>query len=106
MALQLKDMTKWMAVSCTEFALVSGNVGHPLYDVARQKLYFFIMEATLVPSAFRIFRSVRHSVENEFPKQYSHYLYETVQYIFDPPTLQICKSLGEISAISRHFGQC
>jgi hypothetical protein len=36
-----------MAVSCTEFALVSGDVGHPPYDVARQKLYFFIMEPTL-----------------------------------------------------------
>jgi hypothetical protein len=36
-----------MAVSCTEFALVSGDVGHPPYDVARQKLYFFIMEPTV-----------------------------------------------------------
>jgi hypothetical protein len=36
-----------MAFSCTEFALVSGDVGHPPYDVARQKLYFFIMEPTV-----------------------------------------------------------
>jgi hypothetical protein len=36
-----------MAVSCTEFALVSGDVGHPPYDVARQKLYFFIMGPTV-----------------------------------------------------------
>jgi hypothetical protein len=36
-----------MAVSCTEFALVSGDVVHPPYDVARQKLYFFIMEPTV-----------------------------------------------------------
>jgi hypothetical protein len=41
MALQLKDMTKWLADSCTKFAVVSGDVGHPLHDVARQKLYFF-----------------------------------------------------------------
>jgi hypothetical protein len=41
MAVQLKDMTKWLAFSCTEFALVSRDVGHPLYDMARQKLYFF-----------------------------------------------------------------
>jgi hypothetical protein len=32
---------------CTEFALVSGDVGNPLYDVARQKPYVFIMEPTV-----------------------------------------------------------
>jgi hypothetical protein len=37
-----------MTVSCTEFALVSGDVEHPPYDVARQKLYFLIMEPTVV----------------------------------------------------------
>jgi hypothetical protein len=41
MALQLKDMTEWLADSCTDFALVSGVVGHPLNEVAWQKLYFF-----------------------------------------------------------------
>jgi hypothetical protein len=40
-----------MAVSCTEFALVSGDVGHPPYDVARQKLYFFTMEPTVQQNA-------------------------------------------------------
>jgi hypothetical protein len=42
-----KRSAKWMEVSCTEFVLVSGDVGHPPYDVARQKLYFFIMEPTV-----------------------------------------------------------
>jgi hypothetical protein len=41
MAVQLRDMTKWIALSQTEFALVSSDVGHPLYDVPRRKLYFF-----------------------------------------------------------------
>jgi hypothetical protein len=50
MALQLKDMTKWLADSCTEFAIVSGDVGHPLHDVARQSSIFFIIEPTLVRS--------------------------------------------------------
>jgi hypothetical protein len=40
-------MTKWLAFSCTEFALVSRDVGHPLYDVARQNLYIFIMAPIL-----------------------------------------------------------
>jgi hypothetical protein len=32
MALQLKDMTKWLEFSGTEFALISGDLGHPLYE--------------------------------------------------------------------------
>jgi hypothetical protein len=55
MSLKLKDMTKWMAVSCTEFALVSGDVGRPLCDVATQKLYFFIMEPTVAKAAANMF---------------------------------------------------
>jgi hypothetical protein len=46
MEVQLRDMTKWMTSSQIEFALVSSDVGHPLYDVPRRKLYFFIMEPT------------------------------------------------------------
>jgi hypothetical protein len=34
-------------ISQTEFALVSSDVGHPLYDVPRRKLYFFIMEPSV-----------------------------------------------------------
>jgi hypothetical protein len=41
-------MTEWLADSCTDFALVSGDVGNPLNEVAWQKLYFFIMEPTVV----------------------------------------------------------
>jgi hypothetical protein len=47
MAVQLRDMMKWMAFSQTEFALVSSDVGHPLHDIPRRKLYFFIMEPTV-----------------------------------------------------------
>jgi hypothetical protein len=42
MALQLKDMTEWLADSYTDFALVSRDVGHSLNEVAWQKLYFLL----------------------------------------------------------------
>jgi hypothetical protein len=42
MSLQLIDMMEWLVDYCIDFALVSGDVGHPLHDTMWQKLYYLL----------------------------------------------------------------